>query len=947
MLPSRIPRVFHPLVRRVRPAARGFDSLARLAGLLALCGVPSLRSAPAIPDTGAFTDKYCAGCHNDFDLAGGLDLTSLDYVPGDPGNFQAWVKVHDRLDAGEMPPKGRPRPEPAELASFVKDLASSLTAYEDEVAVREGRSTQRRPNRSEYENALRDLLQAPWLQVKDQLPEDGDAYHFNKVSSALDVSYVHMARYLSAADYALRQAISVQLVRPPTTTRRYYARESFSIRNGGDDGNPDREKFPLLGTKAQPDILDGKAPMTVGDADPQTRDEEAMGWVSSNYSTGFGSTWGGFRAPVAGRYRLRFCGYTVWVGPGGTRRPTVSFIGKTPKGGDPTQIAILPPEWYRPNFRDISPGRRYEPITIYAKGGTLNRRIGAFDITPEPGVGAVDDVWLMANDVIVTDATRFFRSRPTGTPDGYTNPLAQRDGIPAVAFRWMEVEGPLYDEPAAPGYQLLFGDLPLKKVAPGSPGVSIDVNAEPAGRGRPGGGRADTGSGFAFAGSRNARGPLTTAVTVEVESARPQQDAERLLRGFMQRAYRRPVEEADVQLFLGLIRQRMDAGLGFAASMLAGYTAVLASPRYVCVEENPGRLDDYALAARLSLFLWNSEPDPILRDLAARGELHRPEVLRAQTDRLLNDPRSQRFVEAFLDYWLDLRKVNDTSPSTTLYSDYYIDDALVESALAETRMYFADLLDRNLPARNIVASDYTFVNDRLAAHYGIPGVEGVAMRRVSLPPDSPRGGLMTQASVLKITANGTTTSPVLRGKWVRERIMGLDTPPPPPSVPAVEPDIRGAVTIRQQLDKHRADKTCAACHSKIDPPGFALESFDVMGAWRDRYRSTAEDGIVETGFGKNGWPFVFHYALPVDASGTLPDGRGFKDVREFKRLLLADEAQIARNLARQLAVYATGAPVRFSDRPRIEQIVRAAKADDYGVRTLLYQVVQSDLFLNK
>ncbi|HWA09817.1 MAG TPA: DUF1592 domain-containing protein [Opitutaceae bacterium] len=921
------------------------SSFFRPAAILAvLTASPLASAAPVFPGAEAFTEKYCATCHNDIDLEGGLDLTSLAYTPGDRTNFLTWVKIHDRLQAGEMPPKEKKRPDPAELAAFLQGVEGSLNTYETAVAAREGRATERRLNRSEYENALRDLLQAPWLQVKDQLPEDGEAYRFNKVSEALDVSYVHMARYMSAADYALRQAMSVQFVRPPTTKKRYYARESFTIRGGGDDGNPDRQKFPVLDSHAQPDLLSGKAPMTVGASDPAVRDREAMGWTASNYSTGFGSTWGAFRAPVAGRYRLTFSGYTVWLGPGGTRHPTVSFIGKTPKGGDPTAIAVLPPEWHRPNFADISPGRRYEPIEIYAKGGTLNRRVGEFDITPEPSVSTLNDVWLVANDVIATDATRFFRSRPTGIPDGYTNPLAQRDGMPGVAFSWMDVEGPLYDEPSAPGYRQLFGDLPMKKVEPGMPGVGLEVVADPpaggaGGRGQRGGG------GFGFAGGRG--GAPTTTVTVEVVSEHPRQDAERLLRSFMQRAYRRPVEEADVQLFLKLINQRMDAGLGFAGAMLAGYTAVLSSPGYVFVQENPGRLDDYALATRLALFLWNSEPDAILRDLAAKGELHRPGVLRAQADRLLADPRSQRFVEAFLDYWLELRKVNDTSPSTTLYSDYYIDDSLVEAALEESRLYFAELVDRNLPARNVVASDYTFVNDRLAAHYGIPGVEGVAMRRITLPPDSPRGGFMTQAIVLKVTANGTTTSPVLRGKWIRERIMGLDLPPPPPSVPAVEPDIRGAVTIRQQLDKHRADKTCAACHSKIDPPGFALESFDVMGAWRDRYRATSEDGVVEPGFGKNGWPFAFHYAQPVDSTGQLADGRTFKDVRDFKQLLLADEPQIARNLVRQLAVYATGAPVRFSDRAAIEKILAGAKARQYGVRTLIDQLIQSDLFLNK
>ena len=205
---------------------------------------------------------------------------------------------------------------------------------------------------------------------------------------------------------------------------------------------------------------------------------------------------------------------------------------------------------------------------------------------------------------------------------------------------------------------------------------------------------------------------------------------------------------------------------------------------------------------------------------------------------------------------------------------------------------------------------------------------------------------MTQAAVLKVTANGTTTSPVLRGAWIMERILGQKPPPPPPGVPAVEPDIRGAVTIRQQLDKHRTQETCAVCHSKIDPPGFALENFDVMGGWRDRYRAMG-DGVPEKGLAKSGQKFAFHLALPVDATGELPDGRKFRDIREFKQLLLDDEKPVARNLARQLAIYATGAPVRFGDRAAIEQVLQRASASHYGVRALVLEVVQSDLFVNK
>jgi hypothetical protein len=784
----------------------------------------------------------------------------------------------------------------------------------------------RRLNRSEYESAVRDLLQAPWLQVQTHLPEDGEAFRYNKVSTALDVSYVHMLRYISAADSAMRQVMAVKLVQPTTTTRRYYARDERNMTQWMpvlrmNAGPPERMKFPVMGSDPQPEVRRYHAPTTVGESDPAARELEASGWVSSNYVTGFNSRWSGFRAPVAGRYRIRFSGFTLWAGPGGI---ATRFANGRDMFGTPR-----PPQFYNANFDDLSPGRRSEYITIYTHGGQMNRRLGGIDIHPELGIQDLGEVWLLANDGIVTDASRFFRSRPTGFQGGYTNPLAQKDGTPAVAFRWMEVDGPLYDESTVAGYKLMFGDLPLKRVADST--VSLDV----------------VGAGPARRGQYGRVGMSIGPVKVEVESANPERDAERLLRSFMARAYRRPVQDADVQLFLGVIKERMEAGIGLAGAMLVGYTAVLSSPQFVFVDEKPGKLDDYALATRLALFLWNSEPDQTLRTLAAKGELRRPGVLKAQSDRLLADPKSERFVHAFLDYWLELRKIEDTTPSTSLYSDYYLDEALSEAAVEESRHFFAELLHRNMPARNIVDSDFTFLNERLAAHYKIPGVEGIKMRRVVLPEDSLRGGFMTHASVLKVTANGTTTSPVLRGKWILERIMGYDIPPPPAAVPAVEPDIRGAVTIRQQLDKHRADESCAVCHRDIDPPGFALESFDVMGALRDRYRANAIDQPQEKGFGKNGWPFAHHYALPVDPSGELKDGSSFKDVREFKQILLNDEAQIARNITRQLIVYATGAPVRFSDRQGVEQILAATRSGAYGVHNLVDQIIQSEMFQSK
>src|SRR5436190_4820026 len=408
---------------------------------------PRLDAAPAF-SAKEFIDKYCASCHDGATKSGGLDLAGLTYIPENPDNFSRWVKVHDRLSAGEMPPKGEERPVAAELESFVSGLASSLTGYESEKSALSGRAKLRRLNGYEYENALCDLFQAPWLQVKGQFPEDGEAFRFNKIGDALDVSHVHMARYMTAAGYAIRQVISVAFDRPPTTIKRYYARDQRTLTRtftqNPFNSSPDRQTYPVIGSTAQPDVRALRAPLTVGDSDPETRDLEGVGWVSSNYVTGFTYRWDQFRAPVAGRYRIRFSGYTLWAAPGGISN---SFANGEDRVGKPR-----PPRKEVPNYDDISPGRTIEPITVYTRNGIMNRRVGEFDLSPEPAVHDIGDVWLLANETLVPDASRFYRSRPSN----FKNPLMQEDGCPSVAFRWMEVEGPLSGESTLAGYRLLF-----------------------------------------------------------------------------------------------------------------------------------------------------------------------------------------------------------------------------------------------------------------------------------------------------------------------------------------------------------------------------------------------------------------------------------------------------------------------------------------------------------
>jgi hypothetical protein len=855
-----------------------------------------------------FTEQNCTFCHNAELKKGNLILTDFSFSPSDPDNLRIWTKIHDRVASGEMPPKGAPRPDDNEIKAFLSDLASKIKAAEQQSRMQNGRSTRRRLNSYEYESVLRDLFQAPWLQIRTRLPEDGEAFHTNKAAEALDVSHVLLARYMKAADYAMRQVLSTQLKRIPPTTTRHYARDQNSMSGfaSGISSAVDKKPFPVLDYSAQPEVRRRKAPVTVGSSDPQIREREAVGWVMSAFAPGVMYAWDRFRAPVAGRYRVKVSGYTVWVGAA----PDIEEKGK------------MVSRSHLPNYDDVSKGRRSEPVVLYTKGGLSNRRLAEFDLTPEPAEHDLGEVWLVEGETLTTDPARFFRRRGNGK-----NQLAQGDGIPGVAFRWMEVTGPIYDDDkSSPGYRLLFDGLPIHRVESKSA-----ENKSPALKGRLNRGATPK--------------DALDGEMIEVISENPNQDAERLMRAFIARAYRRPAKE-DVQHFVSLVRDRMKAGLNFCESMLAGYTAVLISPGFLFVDDLPGRLDNYALASRLALFLWNSEPDAALRARAAKGQLNTPQALREETERMLNDPKSRRFINAFLDYWVDARKVGATAPSATLYGDYDQDDALQEAALAETQLFFADMIQRDLPARNLITSDYTFLNERLAKHYGIPGVDGVAMRRVQLPKDSPRGGLMTQALILKVTANGTTTSPVLRGKWIVERMLGYEIPPPPP-VPAVEPDIRGAVTIRQQLDKHKSDMSCAVCHRKIDPPGFALESFDVMGGWRDKYRAVADNGDAVMGRTKEGHPFAFRFTLAVDSTGELADGRKFSNIYEFKKLLLSEEEVIVRNLVNQLVLHATGSPVRFSDRKEVDKIMANAKEKGYGVRSLIHGIVQSELFLNK
>jgi len=420
-------------------------------------------------------------------------------------------------------------------------------------------------------------------------------------------------------------------------------------------------------------------------------------------------------------------------------------------------------------------------------------------------------------------------------------------------------------------------------------------------------------------------------------------DAEKILRDFVPRAFRKPVSDARIRPYVELVRSRFDRKYSFEEALRVGLRAVLCSSGFLILDETPGLLDDYSLAARLSCFLWKSMPDRQLLDLANEKKLHFPQELHQQVERMLKDPKAAALTEHFLGQWLDLKLIDATTPDKKLYPEY--DDLLKYSMLKETQLFFEEILRSDLSLLNFVDSEFSILNEPLARHYGIPGVEGPEFRKVKLPRQSHRGGVLTQAAVLKVTANGTTTSPVLRGVWILKNIMGRSIPPPPPDVPAVEPDIRGTTSIRDQLAKHRQLEGCAVCHRKIDPPGFALESFDVIGGWREHYRSLGAGLKLDVTVQGN--PVQYRQGPKIDAGDVTADGKRFEDVDGFKKLLLEDPDQIARCVAERLIVYATGTPIRPADRAAVDALVKTVRVKGYGLRTLIHEIVQSELFLHK
>lgn len=418
-------------------------------------------------------------------------------------------------------------------------------------------------------------------------------------------------------------------------------------------------------------------------------------------------------------------------------------------------------------------------------------------------------------------------------------------------------------------------------------------------------------------------------------------DIQSALQKFMTQAYRRPVYEDEVAPFYALAQETIHRKKKSRKDGLyTALKAILVSPDFLyhrMETDDSGRLDALSIANRLSYTLWSSVPDSRLYDLVNRGELLDRTIQKQEIQRMLNDPKTDQFIKGFVQSWLRLDKLGLMSPDSTKYYNYY-KEGLEEAMRTETELFIKDHLVNNLPVLNILNSEETFVNQSLAKHYGMDDVKGVHFRKVKFDDSSHRGGILGHASVLTLTSNGVETSPVTRGVWVLESILGMTPPPPPPDVEVLDPDIRGAVTLKERLKKHREVESCADCHSKIDPYGFPLELYSPIGEYRPNYFRTRV-------WNRHKNTLRASTTKKVDARSKLPSGEKVATLSELRESLMKNKDKFSKMLVEKLLIYATGREMTYKDSAEIELLASRRPPESYGFRDMVVDILTSDIFL--
>jgi len=745
------------------------------------------------PDLHSLIEQYCYDCHDSETGKGGLNLEMLREAPM-ADHTVAWEKVARKLDARQMPPIGKDRPDDASFDRMVTQLTRSLDRLA-ELHPNPGRTeTVRRLTRAEYQNAIRDLL-ALNIDASTLLPKDESSHGFDNITVGT-LSPTLLNRYITAAQRLSRLAVGAS-----------------NVKTGG-------ETYRIPADVTQETHVEG---LPLG-------------------------TRGGILIPHTFSHDAE---YEIRVRLARDRNEEIEGLNGT------YQLDLL----------------------------IDNKRIERFTVVPPK----------IRNDYESVDGKLFVRIPVTA-------------GLHEVGVTFVDHSDALLERERQP-YSVAFNMHRHPRLSPAIYQVSINGPYHIQGAG-------DTAS--------------RRKVFIERPANADQEEAcaERILSNLMRRAFRRPVSDEDLLQPMEFYKKHRAQG-GFEAGIEAALSAILVSPEFLFrVEEDPAdvpadtayTIPDLQLASRLSFFLWSSIPDEELLDLAIRGELSKGETLTKQTRRMLADPRAHSLVSNFADQWLYLRNLEALTPDARLFPDF--DENLRQAFRKETELFFESVLLGDRGVLDLLKSNYTFLNERLAKHYGISGIHGGHFRKVSLKPGMHRGGLLRQGSILAVTSYATRTSPVIRGHWILGNLLGAPPPPPPPNVPALEESsVDSSLSMRKRLAQHRANAACARCHDVLDPVGFSLENFDAVGRWRN----------TEKGF-------------PIDASGGLPDGSTFVGVDALEQALLQRPKLFVGTFVEKLLTFALGRGIEAYDAPAVRQIVREAEKNDYRLSSVIAAVVHSRPF---
>ena len=832
-----------------------------------------------------FVQKHCLECHDEKKAQAGFRIDRLGADFTSAKTAEQWKEVIDRINAGEMPPKGKPRPDAKQAAAFVDWVNQQLRGVELATKNAGGRIPMRRLNRDEYANTIRDLLKLDENIVRplcEELPGDGKAEGFDRLGVALFFDQTQLERSLAVAEKLAARAIVTDVPKTNKIVDRF-----FFLRRTPPAAMVD--VFPRNTTHRIPrgaeDVFVKPDFIEFIQGGPTYRREDDGWGAIQHFAVASVVTQDGYyrirvRAKVdnrgrteANRFRYQYAvdspiqvDKEVPLDPSGTTEAVLFLRG-------PVNGEVKGPQVFRMLWNHTEKAVLMEPTY----------RTAFFNVT-----GAESRLERAAVSKAPKEEQEKFRKQLDEAiatlnawkgPAYIYNPAMNIDKLPRLQIETIEIEGPVQKEWPPPSHKALF-----------------------------------------FAG----------------DNRKDIAYAEEIIAKLLPRAYRRPVSRSEIENIVAVVKDALAAKQSFPEAMRVGLQRVLCAPGFVFLGEpakgNPKArpLTDHELAARLSYFLWSTMPDEELFTLAGAGKLREPKTVAAQVRRMLADPKADQLVKNFAGQWLSVRDFGAIQPAAD-YRNY--DRALEQSARQEPYEFFAEVMNRDLPITSFLDSDFVVINERLARHYGIEGVKGPHFRRVAIIPRHHRGGVLGMAGLMTHLADGTRTLPMRRGAWVLRELFNDPPNNPPPNAGEIQPNTAGKnLTVRERLERHRKDAICASCHAKLDPYGLALENYDAIGEWRDR---------------ANGEGFRGPKTPLLDVSGTFPDGSRFATLEEYKAALMARTEKFARAFSTKMLTYALCRPVGYADYKLLDSLTAELKNNGYRLQTLIHAIVASEPFNTK